>query len=105
MIQRQNNRWLVAGMLSYGVGCDQAGIPDCQPKTAIPISFKYSYKFASKATYASVAELPEPKYTYVTGKIGTKAGHVPRSVTLSVRRKHSSSLIIHTTTLQQDLFS
>ena len=28
------------------------GIPDCQPKTGIPISLKYSYKFASKATYA-----------------------------------------------------
>jgi len=57
------------------------------PKTGVPISFKYSYKFTSKVAYAAVAQLPEHKYKYATGKIGTKAGHLPRNVTLSVLKK------------------
>lgn len=60
--------------------------------TGIPISFKYSYKFASKAAYAAVAELPEAKWKYATGKIGTKAGHLPRNVTLSFIKKKVEKL-------------
>jgi len=60
--------------------------------TGVPISFKYSYKFASKAIYAAVAELPESDFRYMSGKLSDKAGHIPRNVTLTVVKKMNDQL-------------